>query len=93
MNRKNLLGNEVNKALVDRLTNEYSCRGMEAFFFSWEGGRTPDTVTSPEGIEKKVGYMRDGLIFFKDGTQAVYDRIADDYPKQPQSIIVAYSSK
>lgn len=82
-------GDEKNKALVERLIDEYKKRGLNTFLFKWEGSRVPATVTFPDGIEKKVGYMRDGFISFADGTNAVYDRL-EDYPCQPLSMYVGY---
>ena len=34
--------------------------------------------------------MRDGPFLFNDNTNASYDRLADDYPKQPQRVFVTY---
>ncbi len=80
----------MNKALVERLIAKYQERGMDTFAFEWEGTRIPRTVTFPSGLEKTVQYMRDGLFSFTDNTNAVYVRLADSYPKQPQSVLVAY---
>ena len=80
----------MNKSLVDRLIAQYQERGMDTFAFEWEGTRVPKTVTFPNGSEKTVQYMRDGIFLFTDRTDAVYGRLADIYPEQPQSVLVGY---
>ncbi len=81
----------MNKALVDLLITQYEARGMDAFIFEWNGTRTPEKVTFPDGQEKIVGYMRDGMLLFKDKSSAVYERLADIYPQQPQSVLIGYT--
>ena len=80
----------MNKVLVERLMAQYQERGMDTFAFEWTGTRVPKTITFPSGLEKTVQYMSDGLFLFTDNTNAVYERLADVYPKQPQSVLVAY---
>ncbi len=84
------IGAEANNAKVEKLIKEYTLKGMDTFVFEWEGLRVPKTVTFPGNIEKEVGYMRDGLFTFKNGSNAVYERLDDIYPEQPQSVFVAY---
>lgn len=79
-----------NKALVERVTAQFKRMGMDAFIFDWEGTRVPDTIKFPDGSEKPVNYMRDGMLFFKDRTSAVYERLDDIFPRQPQSVLVGY---
>jgi hypothetical protein len=87
-----MVGDEQNKALRERLIAQYKRRGMEAFVFTWEGSRVPDKVIFPDGLEREVSYIRDGILLFRDNASAVYDRFDDIYPKQPQSIMVGFSS-
>lgn len=48
------------------------------FEYSWVGGRTPKIITFPDGAVREVNYTRDGIIIFKSGPGATYERI-DDY--------------
>lgn len=44
------------------------------FTAKWEGKRTPVTVKFPDGTERQVNYMRDGIILFTDNFSCGYER-------------------
>ena len=86
-----MIGNEQNQKLIEHLMAQYQEKGMDTFAFEWTGTRVPQIVTFPNGLEKTVQYMRDGLFLFTDSTSAVYERLADTFPEQPQSVFIAYN--
>lgn len=47
------------------------------FTSKWEDKRTPVTVKFPDGTERRVSYMRDGLILFTDNFSCGYERKSD----------------
>ncbi len=81
---------DKNKTLIEKLKTSYMTNGMESFILEWNGTRVPEEVKFPEGVTRKVQYMRDGMLLFRDNTSAIYERLEDDFPKQPQSIIIGY---
>ncbi len=84
-----MTGKEVIPGIVARLTEEYKEQGMETFSFEWQGTKTPKKVTFPDGLEKEVAYMKDGLLMFQDHSTVIYERLSDN-PEKPQCILVGY---
>ncbi len=89
---KDMRSVEQNAELVERLTIEYKAEGIDTFVTEWTGSRVPKTVTFPNGLEKTVNHMRDGVLIFSDETTALYTRLQDVMPTSlPQSALIAYS--
>lgn len=61
----------------------------QAFLVEWEGSdRVPKKITFPDGSERKVGYMRDGIMNFLNSNEFVsYERVLD-HPSPTKSIVV-----
>jgi hypothetical protein len=64
-----------------------------SFDFEWQGTRVPKTVTFPDGSVKESGYMRDGVMDFKDGTVVRYERVVDDLAQPNQKIRITFNPK
>lgn len=60
-----------------------------AFLYEWEGhSRVPKTIKFPDGLEKRVNYMRDGVMAFKnEEIMVTYERLLD-HPSKIKSIVV-----
>jgi len=86
-----MIGDSKNREIANKIAAEHLESGYESFQYEWQGSRVPESVSFPDGSKKETKYMRDGMINFKDGTDALYERIDDIYPKQPQSILIFYS--
>ncbi len=50
---------------------------MPKFTVSWEGARVPKSIVLPDGSERKVSYMRDGICVLSGGVSATYTRISN----------------
>lgn len=87
-----MIENEQNKKLFERMVAVFEKRGLKTFAFEWQGTRVPRQIKFPEGSQRDVSYMRNGILIFNDKTSAVYGRLKDIYPKQPQRILVGYDS-
>lgn len=85
------LPKEEDDRAVKILLKEVKEKGYNAFYFAWENdSRVPKTITFPSGLERRVGYMRDGTLILKDEKIAVkYGRILD-HPSPVKSMIVYY---
>ena len=84
------LGDEMNKKLKALLEMRPYGTATEAFLHTWRGtNRTPKSIRFPEGLEREVGYMHDGIITFRDGkaSSATYERLLD-YPSELKAIVV-----
>jgi len=82
-------GNELFKRLIEK--RPYGT-ATAAFVEVWEGSsRVPKIIHFPGGLERAVGYMRDGILTFQDGREpsATYERILD-HPSEVKAIIVYY---
>lgn len=51
---------------------------VKSFVFSWQGGRTPALVIFPNGQVREVKYMQDGVVLFKRGGPASYERLSNN---------------
>ena len=92
MNAKqdNPKGNELVKRLL--AARPYGTATI-AFYCEWEDqSRVPKTVKFPDGLERKVGYMRDGILMFRDRFSAGYARVTDDLRQPVQSMVVYYKT-
>jgi len=51
-----------------------------AFLFKWNASSSrPDSILFPDGLERQIKYMRDGILTFKkDPLAAQYERVLDD---------------
>lgn len=84
-------GNERAKKLIE--LRPYGT-ATASFLCIWEGdSRVPEAIQFPDGLEKKVGYMRDGILTFIDGNlAATYERVLDE-PSKVKAIVVYYRVK
>ena len=81
-------GNELVKRLIEARPFGTA---TGAFLFEWKDqSRVPRTVKFPDGLERTVGYMRDGILVFAGGAGATYERVVDDLREPIQSIVVYY---
>jgi len=63
-----------------------------AFLCEWTNdSRVPSTIAFPDGKVRQVGYMRDGILTFRNDLifSAKYVRVLD-YPSETKSIVVYY---
>lgn len=58
-----------------------------AFRFDWQGMRTPEYVTV-KGDNRKVQYMRDGIILFVDGASGTYMRLSRPFEGYDQAAAI-----
>ena len=86
------LGNEANERARRLIELRPFGKTTAAFVHAWrDSSRVPRTITFPEGLERTVEYIRDGILTFNDnGLAATYERVLD-YPSETKAIVVYYS--
>lgn len=80
---------EINPRIHEMLESLQN-RGYDEFEFEWNGDRVPRIVNFPDGTKKEVQYMRDGILTFKDGSMATYERMVDDLSVEKQKIKITF---
>jgi len=83
-----------NPEKAHQLVDQIIGKEKVSFDFEWDGqGRVPETVIFPDGSSKEVGYMRDGMINFQDGTVGTYERVIDDPGQSKQKIKINITAR
>lgn len=65
------------KKIADWVPEGYEKKTIVEKTVVWEGDNDVPEIIRIEGENKKVKYMRDGIILFEDNSSATYKRIKD----------------